>query len=161
MSVKLKRLEQTAEQKKLELERKESNFILIAALSDLTESEGKYFTDFDMQPALAFAGKDGYPILISAKCTHLGCTVGNTLNAEGKILCPCHVSFFDIYTGMPNPDSPAKAPLPHVNWAVMDRKGKIIAAANKVGKVSGKLNLLSSMRSELNLYVSKEEVEVG
>ncbi len=45
----------------------------------------------------------------SAKCTHQGCPVTRVEN--GKIICPCHDSHFDITTGAPTADSPAKAPL--------------------------------------------------
>jgi len=45
----------------------------------------------------------------SAKCTHQGCPVTRVEN--GKIICPCHDSHFDITTGAPTADGPAKAPL--------------------------------------------------
>ena len=45
----------------------------------------------------------------TAVCTHLGCTVGSI--SDGFIICPCHGSHYAIATGVPTPDSPAKAPL--------------------------------------------------
>jgi len=45
----------------------------------------------------------------SARCTHQGCPVTRVEN--GKISCPCHDSQFDITTGAPTPESPAKSPL--------------------------------------------------
>lgn len=45
----------------------------------------------------------------SAKCTHQGCFVTRVEN--GKIICPCHDSHFDITTGAPTAQGPAKAPL--------------------------------------------------
>ena len=62
---------------KLEIEREHNSYIFVSALGDLNQTTGKYFIDYDMGPALAFLGSDGLPDLLSAKCTHLGCTVGN------------------------------------------------------------------------------------
>jgi nitrite reductase/ring-hydroxylating ferredoxin subunit len=105
-------------ERELEMEREGSNYILVAALSHLNASKGKYFVDYEMQPDLAFLGANGLPLLLSAKCTHLGCTVGNNVNDHGQILCPSHISYFDIKTGQPNHGSPAKAPLPHIGWVL-------------------------------------------
>ena len=56
----------------------------------------------------------------SPKCTHLGCQINGTLDANGKPIpskdgpwwfhCPCHGSKFDIY-GYESPGSPATRPL--------------------------------------------------
>jgi Rieske Fe-S protein len=46
----------------------------------------------------------------SAICTHQGCEVTQVQN--GKIVCPCHGSMFDISTGAPTPSSQARSPLP-------------------------------------------------
>jgi nitrate reductase gamma subunit len=154
MSTRLKRLEATAEQRKLELERQESNFILIGALGDLSDSEGKYFIDYQMRPALAFKGSDGLPNLLSAKCTHLGCTVGNQVN-DGKILCPCHVSYFDVKSGQPNADAPAKLPLPHLPWVIMDEKGKAIASRGRDGVTKGQTDAKALANGRV--YIVKEE----
>ena len=45
----------------------------------------------------------------SAICTHKGCPVSKI--EKGHIVCPCHGSMFDITTGEPTPDSPAKKAL--------------------------------------------------
>ena len=45
----------------------------------------------------------------SAICTHQGCVVGSV--EEGAIICPCHLSHFDINTGDPV-SGPAQQPLP-------------------------------------------------
>lgn len=42
-------------------------------------------------------------------CTHQGCPV--TRIEGGQIICPCHMSHFDISTGAPTPESQAKKPL--------------------------------------------------
>jgi Rieske Fe-S protein len=122
---------------KLELERGHDNYIFVAALADLDQTTGKYFIDYDMGPALAFLGSDGLPDLLSAKCTHLGCTVGNQVNDHGQVLCPCHVSYFDIKTGAPSPGSPAKTPLPHLGWVLMDKQKKVLASRSAAGEISG------------------------
>lgn len=157
MELRLKRLQSTADQRKLELERQTSQYILVAALSDLKANEGKYFIDYQMRPALAFKGSDGLPILMSAKCTHLGCTVGNEVNGEGKILCPCHVSFFDIKTGQPNADAPAKAPLPILGWVILDSHGNKLAERNAQGKVIGTLD--SALLAAGNVYIARAHAE--
>lgn len=157
MELRLKRLQSTADQRKLELERQTSQYILVAALSDLKANEGKYFIDYQMRPALAFKGSDGLPILMSAKCTHLGCTVGNEVNGEGKILCPCHVSFFDIKTGQPNADAPAKEPLPILGWVILDSHGNKLAERNAQGKVIGTLD--SALLAAGNVYIARAHAE--
>jgi Rieske Fe-S protein len=158
METRLKRLQATANQKQLELERQQSKFILIASLSDLNTTQGKYFIDYDMRPALAFRGKDGLPVLLSAKCTHLGCTVGNEVNDQGKILCPCHVSFFDVGSGVPDADAPAKAPLPKLPWVLMDSKGTVIASCTDKGVVSGNTNPAAVKGT--NVYVARSNQEM-
>lgn len=159
METRLARLEATTAQRKLELERQSNKFILVSSMNELSPSEGKYFIDYQMSPAMAFRGEDGLPIVISAKCTHLGCTVGNEVNKEGKILCPCHVSFFDIKTGQPNADAPAKTPLPFLGWAIMNQQGKLIASRNVKGEISGDTSPASI--KDCNLYISKiDEVNV-
>lgn len=153
MEARLKRLEATTEQRKLELERQQNDYILVARLNDLKPELGKYFIDFDMRPAIAFKGSDGLPLLISAKCTHLGCTVGNQVN-DGRILCPCHVSYFNIETGQPNADAPAKAPLPHLGWVLMDTKGKVLATRGPQEKTD--VSLPADVLSEARVYIKKE-----
>lgn len=54
---------------------------------------------------------------LSAKCTHLGCTVNRV--DGGKIYCPCHGSVFDAVTGKPI-QGPASTPLPTVQVTVRD-----------------------------------------
>ena len=54
-------------------------------------------------------------------CTHMGCAVSAVTG--GFIVCPCHGSRYDISTGQPTPDSPAKAPLGPI--PIMVKKGEI------------------------------------
>jgi nitrate reductase gamma subunit len=125
---KLDRLNMTAEQRELELERMRSPRILVARLAELDPAQGKYFTDYHMRPGLAFIDADtGLPRLISAKCTHLGCTVASLVDNQGRVLCPCHVSYFDLKSGRPTAGSPAKAPLPILGWELIDAQGNVVA----------------------------------
>lgn len=130
---KLARVRATAEERALELERLKKDTIFVAKLGALTNKVGKYFIDYQMRPALAFRGGDGLPILISAKCTHLGCTIASELDNKGRILCPCHISYFDIKTGKPNAGAPAKDPLPKIGWVLMDQKGKVVGSRDPGG----------------------------
>lgn len=150
---KLERLQQTAEERQLELERQKNSMILVARYSELNETQGKYFIDYAMAPGLAFLDKKGLPLLISAKCTHLGCTVGSQVNTEGQILCPCHVSYFNIVTGEPNPGSPAKVPLPHLAWALVDASGKTVASGKPSGEVTGPTD--PALLASSGLYITK------
>lgn len=157
MELRLGRLESTVSQRKLELERQAANCILVAPLADLNSVTGKYFIDYKMQPAIAFKGKDGLPLFISAKCTHLGCTVSNKVDDQGKILCPCHVSYFDIETGQPNADAPAKEPLPHLGWVIMDERGKVLASRNAKGETTGAITALTEANARVYIAKSQEE----
>lgn len=155
MELRLSRLESTVDQRKLELERQAANYILVCQFSELSAETGKYFIDYKMQPAIAFKGKDGLPLLISAKCTHLGCTVGNNVDNQGRILCPCHVSYFDIETGQPNAEAPAKAPLPHIGWVIMDERGKILARRNADGRTEGVI--AAENQGSARVYIAKSQ----
>jgi nitrate reductase gamma subunit len=157
MELKMERLQATVDQRKLELERHAANYILVGSLSDLDAETGKYFIDYKMQPAIAFKGKDGLPLLISAKCTHLGCTVGNKVDENGKILCPCHVSYFDIQTGAPNDGAPAKEPLPHLGWVIMDERGKVLSSRDQKGDTKGAVP--AECQATARVYIAKEQEE--
>lgn len=142
LSKKLQRLKQSAEERELELERMKKDSIFIAYLSELSRTRGKYFIDYEMRPGLAFLGEDGFPIVLSAKCTHLGCTVGQDVDAQGRVLCPCHVSYFDIRTGEPNIGSPAKDPLPRLGWILTDERGHELASEDPIGNRQGEIDPL-------------------
>lgn len=149
---KLERLQQTAEERQLELERQRSGMILVARFAELDATKGKYFIDYAMAPGLAFKGPNGLPLLISAKCTHLGCTVGSQVNAEGQILCPCHLSYFNIVTGIPSL-GPAKLPLPHLAWALVDPAGTIIVSGRPGSEVEGTPS--PEAIAQASLYITK------
>jgi len=137
----LRLLAQDKELGKLEFQRQTEGEIFIARLSDLDAAKGKYFTDYQMQQALAFLDKDNLPILLSAKCTHLGCTVGSQVDDAGRILCPCHISYFNVSTGQPSAGSPAKKPLPHLSWLLKDDKGKVLARKTGGASIEGSADL--------------------
>lgn len=140
LDTRLRRLEQTAEQRSLQLERMRNSYIRVARLGDLQPNSGTYFIDYQMRPALAYRGTDGLPLLISAKCTHLGCTIAKEVNSEGRILCPCHVSWFELRSGAPTPGSPAKAPLPILGWVLREPDGAIVASRAPDGTMEGEPN---------------------
>lgn len=150
---KLQRLQQTAEERQLELERQRQNYILVARYSELSDKKGRYFTDYEMTPGLAFLGPDGLPLVISAKCTHLGCTVGSDVDGQGRVLCPCHISYFNIQTGQPNDGAPAKLPLPPIAWALVDSNGKDIAFKQPGQPVKGKVDV--ELFKKCGLYITK------
>ncbi|MBM4131413.1 Rieske (2Fe-2S) protein, partial [bacterium] len=145
----------TAEERELELERRTSRAILVASYAELSEAKGRYFIAYDMAPGLAFRGADGLPIVRSAKCTHLGCTVSSELDGQGRVLCPCHVSYFDIVSGRPNEGAPAKAPLPGLAWALIDAAGAVVASAAADGVVQGSRE--AARLAGCNLYITKPE----
>ncbi|MBL8861193.1 MAG: respiratory nitrate reductase subunit gamma [Planctomycetes bacterium] len=156
---KLERLRQTQREKELAVERAAQRYIRIATLSELDARKGRYFIDYEMRPALAFLGEDGLPLLISAKCTHLGCTVASELDAQGRVLCPCHVSFFDIKTGMPNAGAPAKEPLPHLAWVLMDDTQQVVASRGADGRDYGRVD--PERAASLSVYIAKREERVS
>jgi nitrate reductase gamma subunit len=150
---KLERLQITAGERAYELERQRNDRILVARYSELTENKGKYFTDYLMRPGLAFKGKDGMPLVISAKCTHLGCTVGSDLDAQGRVLCPCHISYFDVITGKPNEGAPAKTPLPPIAWALLDSAGKVVMSRKAGQPIQGQCD--PALLPQCGLYITK------
>lgn len=159
LTKKLQRLELAANERTLELERLKSDYILVGPLAALSPRDGKYFTDYHMRPALAFKDENGLPLLISAKCTHLGCTVGSTMDGNGRILCPCHISYFDVKTGVPNPGSPAKAPLPMIGWTLMDPSGKIVASRGPGGELQGVADPVQL--ANCSVYIAKQFGEIA
>ncbi|MEP7118863.1 MAG: respiratory nitrate reductase subunit gamma [Acidobacteriota bacterium] len=134
----LARIKVNAEERQLQLDRMRLDDILVGPLGRLNAKRGLYFTDYNMRPALAFRDDtSGLPILISAKCTHLGCTVAGQVDGDGRLLCPCHVSYFDVATGQPTPGSPAKRPLPFLGWVLRDPNGVEIARQRPRGVLEG------------------------
>ena len=154
LTEKIQRLKQTTEEQELQLERLSKDYIKVAELDSLSPIKGIYFIDYLMRPALAFSDDDGLPIVISAKCTHLGCTVGQNADPQGLILCPCHLSRFNIKTGIPIAGSPAKIPLPRLGWSLMDDKGNILLTQNPQGRSTGTTDMDKLAGS--SLYILKK-----
>lgn len=154
LTKKLQRLRLAMEERELELERLKSEYIPVAQLGELSPRDGKYFIDYQMRPALAFLGPDGLPLLISAKCTHLGCTVASTVDVSGRLLCPCHMSYFDIVTGQPNPGSPARAPLPKLGWVLRSGSGEIVASRGPDGLLQGQVD--QQQLASLEVFIAKQ-----
>jgi len=159
LNKKLERLKMTAKERKLELERMRNPYIQVAPLAQLNQKDGKYFIDYQMRPALAFKDPDGLPLLISAQCTHLGCTVASTLDKDRRLLCPCHVSYFDVETGRPEAGSPAKTPLPHLGWVLMDPNGEIVATQGPDGKREGTPD--GNKLDTYSVYIAKQFEETA
>ncbi len=157
LTEKIQRLKQTAEEQELQLERLSKDYILVAGLDSLSPIKGIYFIDYLMRPALAFSDDDGFPIVLSAKCTHLGCTVGQNVDALGQILCPCHMSRFNIKTGVPALGSPAKLPLPILGWTLMDTHGNVLLTQDPQGKKIGVTDMDKLAGS--SLYILKRFAE--
>lgn len=151
----LERMKLNTEERQLQLDRMSEDYILVGPLAQLDPRQGRYFTDYNMRPALAFRDETtGLPILISAKCTHLGCTVAGQVDAEGRLLCPCHISYFHLDSGRPTPGSPAQLPLPLLGWVVRDPSGREIARKRPNGAVEGAPSS-ESLRSA-SVFIARE-----
>lgn len=149
----LKRLQLAAQERELEIERLTEDYIFVAQLAELSERDGRYFTDYQMRPALAFKDEKGLPLLISAKCTHLGCTVASTVQ-NGQILCPCHMSWFDVKTGEPARDAVTRVPLPRLGWVLMDPQGALVASQGPAGEVIGEVD--PSKAGAYGVYIARK-----
>ncbi|GAB4239783.1 MAG: hypothetical protein Kow00109_14680 [Acidobacteriota bacterium] len=159
LQTRIKRLETTRRERELQLERMQKRFIPVAPLQELSPTEGKYFIDYQMRPALAFRDADGWPLLISAKCTHLGCTISSSVDPQGRLLCPCHISYFDLETGRPNPGSPAKEPLPLLGWVLMNDAGEVVARRLPGGEPESELS--PEELANTTVYIVKDFEEVS
>lgn len=59
-------------------------------------------------------------------CTHAGCPVGLYRAEAGELLCPCHQSTFDVFTGATPVFGPAARPLPQLPLGI-DHEGYLVA----------------------------------
>jgi Rieske Fe-S protein len=75
------------------------------------------------------------------------------LDAHGRVLCPCHISYFNIATGQPNEGAPAKLPLPQIGWALMDEAGKEVASRQPGQPMQGKVD--AELLKKCGLYITK------
>jgi ubiquinol-cytochrome c reductase iron-sulfur subunit len=83
--------------------------------------------DIVTKPGRETWAPDGY-IAFSKVCTHAGCPVGLYEEATQRLLCPCHQSLFDIYTGATPIFGPAPRPLAQLPLYI-DSDGYIRAQA--------------------------------
>ena len=65
----------------------------------------------------------------SKLCTHAGCPVGLYRAEAGELLCPCHQSTFDVYTGATPVFGPAARALPQLPLD-LDDDGYLVAAGD-------------------------------
>lgn len=80
----------------------------LAAVADIPDGSGLILSD----PGVVLSLDDaGAVVAFSAICTHQGCTV-NAIE-DRLIVCPCHLSRFDLGTGAPV-SGPAQSALPPV-----------------------------------------------
>ena len=70
------------------------DFFKKATIEEIRPGEGGV-VNIEGQKAAVFKGKDGKIKMVSAKCTHLGCTVHWDKERKGWD-CPCHGSKFDV-----------------------------------------------------------------
>jgi ubiquinol-cytochrome c reductase iron-sulfur subunit len=59
-------------------------------------------------------------------CTHAGCPVGLYRAEAGELLCPCHQSTFDVYTGATPVFGPAARALPQLPLE-LNEEGYLVA----------------------------------
>lgn len=65
----------------------------------------------------------------SKLCTHAGCPVGLYRAEAGELLCPCHQSTFDVYTGATPVFGPAARALPQLPLD-LDDEGYLVATGD-------------------------------
>lgn len=80
---------------------------VLARLDEIPDGGGLILADEGVVLSRTAGEVQGF----SATCTHQGCTV-NAIE-DGLIVCPCHLSRFDLRTGEPVA-GPASRPLPPV-----------------------------------------------
>lgn len=85
--------------------------ISVTGLGALEAGQALTFTFPNGDPGLVFKTASGKSGAVSAKCTHLGCTVAWSGDAKTPLHCPCHNSNFALDGQVLS--GPAKAPLKH------------------------------------------------
>ena len=74
--------------------------------------EDGWYSRVEEKTVYVRADDDGEPVVLSATCTHLGCTV-NWDEGKGEFVCPCHGGRFDAegaVLGGPPPGPLARIP---------------------------------------------------
>jgi cytochrome b6-f complex iron-sulfur subunit len=80
----------------------------LVALGDVPVGGAVVLTAGGGEQVVVAQPEEGEVVAFSAVCTHQGCTVEH---ADGRLVCPCHDSVFDLATGEVV-RGPADAPLP-------------------------------------------------
>jgi Rieske Fe-S protein len=121
-------------------QKQKKTITLTQSLDTLQEGQGVAFSS---PPEFGFVmtdgGGDNYPgkisfngfvlkvqnqlIVVSATCSHLGCTVALPAGA-GRFQCPCHGSQFNLVGQVVH--GPATAPLSHFNWQQTNSLNEIV-----------------------------------
>jgi ubiquinol-cytochrome c reductase iron-sulfur subunit len=70
----------------------------------------------------------------SKLCTHAGCPVGLYEQTSRQLVCPCHLSVFDVLDGARPSNGPAARALPQLPLAI-DADGYVVAAGGFRGQV--------------------------
>ena len=102
----------------------ESN-VFVATTEDMKLNSAKFFRFLD-SPAVLVRLPDGNYKALSAKCTHMGCTVAFE-SKEDDLLCECHGSIFNLNGKVLK--GPAVEPLPV--YAVSIAGDKIYVSVKK------------------------------
>ncbi len=103
----------------------EQETVVAATTDELKPNSAKFFK-FQDKPAVLVRLPDGSYKALSAKCTHLGCTVSFE-SRKDDFLCECHGSEFDLNGKVLR--GPAARPLPV--YLVSIRGDKIYVSAGK------------------------------
>jgi cytochrome b6-f complex iron-sulfur subunit len=85
--------------------------ITLTGLAEIAPGSALAFDFPNGEPGLLYVTKSGKSGAVSAKCTHLGCTVEWNAEADEQmpLRCPCHESFFSLDGTVLG--GPAEAPL--------------------------------------------------
>ncbi len=89
--------------------------VTLTGLGALEAGKALTFTFPNGEPGLIFKTANGQSGGVSAKCTHLGCTVAWNGESDNPLHCPCHNSNFALDGRVLS--GPAKAPLKHYSLA--------------------------------------------
>lgn len=73
-------------------------------------------------------------LAFSKLCTHAGCPVGLYEQTSRQLVCPCHLSVFDVLDGARATSGPAVRPLPQLPLDV-DDDGYVVATGDFRGQV--------------------------
>jgi len=105
--------------------------MVIIALNDMPVGTAMSFHYPSYEHCILIRPDDATLLAYNAKCTHLHCPVRPQLET-GRLQCPCHNGYFDLYTGRPLA-GPPRRPLHRIVLEV--REGLIVATDVEVQAV--------------------------